>query len=321
VSEKAVCWGVVLDPLSCKEGGGGSAASPLPNRPHRPGVGAAGPLIPHPSRVAAPPSTTAASWSTPCGTGCAPAAPGGCCPTTSPPGGPSTTAGASGASRAGGSRCSPGCASRHAAARAARPPQRGDPRQPTRPHHRKGGGAHGYDAKRLNGRKRHLLVDTLGLIGKAHVTSADTDDRDGAARLLGRLDRRRFPRLRHGWVDQGDRGRSSSGCGPRQGSRFSDTPLGAGPHVDPLHAPAEQRRVERGRPRQVAGVQLQVDRWGRGTWLVMVDPARRRNSSVPTAAQGFPLALVARERDRALVRRVRARGVAGPPQELGPHGV
>jgi hypothetical protein len=51
----------------------------------------------------------------------------------------------------------------------------------------------------------------------------------------------------------------------------------------------------------------------------MVDPVRRRNASVPTAAKGFPLALVARERDRALVRRVR--GVAGPPQELGPHGV
>jgi putative transposase len=69
------------------------------------------------------------------------------------------------------------------------------------------GGPHGYDAvKKLNGRKRHLLVDTLGLICKAHVTPADTSDRDGAAALLGRLDRRRFPRLRHGWADQGYRG-------------------------------------------------------------------------------------------------------------------
>jgi putative transposase len=41
---------------------------------------------------------------------------------------------------------------------------------------------------------------------KAHVTPADVGDRDGAAQLLGRLDRRRFPRLRHGWVDQGYRG-------------------------------------------------------------------------------------------------------------------
>jgi transposase len=43
-------------------------------------------------------------------------------------------------------------------------------------------------------------------VGKAHVTPADTGDRDGAAELLRRLDRRRFPRLRHGWVDQGYRG-------------------------------------------------------------------------------------------------------------------
>jgi putative transposase len=41
---------------------------------------------------------------------------------------------------------------------------------------------------------------------KAHVTPADVGDRDGAAGLLGRLDRRRFPRLGYGWVDQGDRG-------------------------------------------------------------------------------------------------------------------
>jgi hypothetical protein len=46
----------------------------------------------------------------------------------------------------------------------------------------------------------------LGLVGKAHVTPADVGDRDGAAGLLRRLDWRRFPRLRHGWVDQGYRG-------------------------------------------------------------------------------------------------------------------
>jgi transposase len=41
---------------------------------------------------------------------------------------------------------------------------------------------------------------------KAHVTAADTSDRDGARALLRRLDWRRFPRVRHGWVDQGYRG-------------------------------------------------------------------------------------------------------------------
>src|SRR6266508_2414250 len=149
---------------------------------------------------------TAASWWTPCCTGCAQAAPGGCCPTTSRRGARSTTTGACGGGRACGSGCFPGCASRSAAAKGARRPQRGDPRQPKCADHRQGG-PHGYDgAKRPNGRKRHLLVDTLGLIGKVHVTPADVGDRDGAAELLGRLDRRRFPRLRHGWVDQGYRG-------------------------------------------------------------------------------------------------------------------
>jgi transposase len=38
------------------------------------------------------------------------------------------------------------------------------------------------------------------------VSAADVGDRDGAMALLGRLDRRRFPRLRHGWVDGGYRG-------------------------------------------------------------------------------------------------------------------
>ena len=49
------------------------------------------------------------------------------------------------------------------------------------------GGQVGYDAaKRIKGRKRHLLVDTLGLIMGVAVTPADTTERDGAQLLLGR---------------------------------------------------------------------------------------------------------------------------------------
>jgi putative transposase len=52
--------------------------------------------------------------------------------------------------------------------------------------HRKGK-PHGYDgAKRLNGRKRHLLVDTLGLLLAVLVTTADVGDRDGTAQMLER---------------------------------------------------------------------------------------------------------------------------------------
>jgi putative transposase len=41
---------------------------------------------------------------------------------------------------------------------------------------------------------------------KVHMTAADVGDRDGAMALLRRLDRRRFPRLRHGWAEAGYRG-------------------------------------------------------------------------------------------------------------------
>ena len=50
------------------------------------------------------------------------------------------------------------------------------------------GGPVGYDAgKRIKGRKRHLLVDTLGLVLGVTVTPANTTERDGAQMLLGRV--------------------------------------------------------------------------------------------------------------------------------------
>ena len=55
------------------------------------------------------------------------------------------------------------------------------------------------------GRKRHLLVDTLGLLA-VDVSPANVSDRDGAVALLQRLDRRHLPRLRYGWADGGYRG-------------------------------------------------------------------------------------------------------------------
>jgi hypothetical protein len=46
-------------------------------------------------------------------------------------------------------------------------------------------GERGFDAgKKIMGRKRHLLVDTLGLILAVHVHSAGIQDRDGAQSLL-----------------------------------------------------------------------------------------------------------------------------------------
>jgi putative transposase len=64
------------------------------------------------------------------------------------------------------------------------------------------GGPHGYDGgKRLNGRKRHIVVDTLGLILAVTVTSAAADDGTAAPRVLEKLTREAFPRLAKLWAD------------------------------------------------------------------------------------------------------------------------
>jgi putative transposase len=65
------------------------------------------------------------------------------------------------------------------------------------------GGPRGYDGgKRVSGRKRHLLVDTLGLVLRADVHTADRQERATVPRLLVGADRE-FPRLDKVWVDQG----------------------------------------------------------------------------------------------------------------------
>jgi len=68
-------------------------------------------------------------------------------------------------------------------------------------------GVRGYDAgKKVNGRKRHLLVDTLGLVLMVIVHAANIQDRDGAKLLLERV-QGRFPRLRLIWADGGYAGK------------------------------------------------------------------------------------------------------------------
>jgi putative transposase len=65
------------------------------------------------------------------------------------------------------------------------------------------GGIRGYDgAKKLSGRKRHLLVDTQGLVLRVAVHTAALQDRAAVPLLLADAPQR-FPRLEHLWVDQG----------------------------------------------------------------------------------------------------------------------
>lgn len=79
------------------------------------------------------------------------------------------------------------------------------------------GGVCGYDAgKKTNGRKRHMLTDTLGLMLVMVIQSAGVQDRDGAPEVI-KFARHRFPWLRHVFADGGYAGQklreALKGCG------------------------------------------------------------------------------------------------------------
>lgn len=66
-----------------------------------------------------------------------------------------------------------------------------------------GGQARGFDAgKKTTGRKRHLVVDTLGLLLVVMVTAASVQDRAGGRAILERL-AARFPSVALIWADGG----------------------------------------------------------------------------------------------------------------------
>ena len=71
------------------------------------------------------------------------------------------------------------------------------------------GGVRGFDAgKKVKGRKRHVLVDTEGLLLAVTVQPANLMDRDGVKLLLPPATiRTRFPRMRHVWLDSGYNGK------------------------------------------------------------------------------------------------------------------
>jgi len=62
----------------------------------------------------------------------------------------------------------------------------------------------GFDGwKKVNGRKRHLMTDTLGLLMVVVVSAANRQDRDGAVALLQAAARRGRSRLARVWADSG----------------------------------------------------------------------------------------------------------------------
>jgi putative transposase len=97
-----------------------------------------------------------------------------------------------------------------------------------------GGNERGFDpAKKVEGRKRHLLVDTEGLVLEARVHSAKVSDEDGIRLLLDPA-RNRLSRL---WVDAGYQGR---------GRRWAEEVLGLSVEVvrkPPKPVPEEVAKV------------------------------------------------------------------------------
>jgi len=70
-----------------------------------------------------------------------------------------------------------------------------------------GGEARGFDGgKAVKGRKRHILVDTLGNLLKVLVTAAHIADGKAAIQLLEQLPKALFKRLKRRWADGGYRG-------------------------------------------------------------------------------------------------------------------
>jgi transposase len=66
-----------------------------------------------------------------------------------------------------------------------------------------GAGSRGWDGgKKINGRRRHLVCDTIGLLLQIRVLSADITDREAAVEMLPAL-RTRFPTITKLWADGG----------------------------------------------------------------------------------------------------------------------
>ena len=100
-------------------------------------------------------------------------------------------------------------------------PHGGDHRQPECQGGSKRGStldAQGFDAgKKVTGRKRHILVDMLGLLLNVAVHPASIQDRDGVALVLDRRTRRLFPFIERIYGDGGYRGPKAAAAAEKTG--------------------------------------------------------------------------------------------------------
>lgn len=118
------------------------------------------------------------------------------------------------------------------------------------------GGPRGLDpAKRIKGRKRHIVTDTDGLVLDVLVHPANIQDVHGAVPLLRDL-RRRFPGLRHVFADRVYRGRklleALEDCGPWTIEIVQRPPGVKGFHLLPRRWVVERTFAWLGRSRRLA---------------------------------------------------------------------
>lgn len=157
-----------------------------------------------------------------------------------------------------------------------------------------GGPERGYDgAKRLSGRKRHILVDTSGLVLHARVHSAALHDRDGGKLLLEPSLREELPRLDVVWADQGYAGRFVAWVQEMRGWRLQVT----------YHPDRQQWRY--GMKEKPKGFQVIARRWVVERTFAWLGQARRLSKDyerLPQSGEAMIYAAMARLMLRRLAR-------------------
>ena len=84
-----------------------------------------------------------------------------------------------------------------------------------------GGPARGYDGgKRVKGRRRHVLVDVMGLLLAVCVHAADVQDREGARQLVEAAAPNELARMQLVWADQGYTGAFAAWLHDTRGSQL-----------------------------------------------------------------------------------------------------
>ena len=167
------------------------------------------------------------------------------------------------------------------------------------------GGPRGYDAgKKIKGRKRHILTDTLGLLVGVVVHTADIQDRDGAPMLLASI-RNSLPWLRHNlrrrWLCRrqartgtrqvrhlAPRNRQTQRC--RKGFRLATPAMGRRAHPRLAQSQSASRERLRGHDRKRACL---ADDRQRQTPLVQARSRVTQGITSRTLSGGRPFAVVA----------------------------